>query len=125
MSVFDKKRDGCLGCIHQNKKETQMPCKKCKNAYTSKWEEIPKPTCAGLKKMCEYLEKWLEGEKVKGFQMSLLDIDDCVYVYNGILIGERPAFMNEKVKQVLDKCKIKVEDYDGVGWRVAEVGGAK
>ena len=71
-----------------------------------------------MKRLKEYIEKWLDGQKVRGIQVSLLDIRECVRIYNAIVRKEKPEFINEKVKEILDKCKIKTV-VEGIGWRVA------
>jgi hypothetical protein len=35
-----------------------------------------------------YIEKWLDGQKVRGIQVSLLDIRECVRIYNAIVRNE-------------------------------------
>ena len=71
-----------------------------------------------MKKFKEYIEKWLDGQKVRGIQVSLLDIRECIRVYNAMVRNEKPEFINGKVKEILDKCKIKTV-VEGIGWRVA------
>lgn len=71
-----------------------------------------------MKKLREYLEKWINGEKVRGINISLYDIQECVRIYNAMTQNEKPEFINGKVKEILDKCKIKTVEY-GIGWRVA------
>lgn len=70
-----------------------------------------------MKKFREYLEKWINGEKVRGINISLYDIQECVRIYNAMTQNEKPEFINGKVKEILDKCKIKTVEY-GIGWRV-------
>lgn len=72
-----------------------------------------------MDKFKSYIEKWLDGEKVRGIHVSLYDIHCCIDVYNGIARGEKPIFINGKVKEILDKCNIKTVDYDGIGWKIA------
>ena len=71
-----------------------------------------------MKKFREYLEKWINGEKVRDINVSLYDIQECVRIYNAMTQNEKPEFINGKVKEILDKCKIKTVEY-GIGWRVA------
>ena len=71
-----------------------------------------------MKRFKEYIQKWLNGEKVKGLNVSLLDIQECIEVYNGIARKEKPEFINGKVKEVLDKCNIKTIEH-GIGWKIA------
>lgn len=71
-----------------------------------------------MKKFKGYIEKWLNGEKVKNINVSLYDIDCCIKVYNGIARKEKPEFINGKVKEILDKCNIKTVEH-GIGWKIA------
>lgn len=71
-----------------------------------------------MKKFKDYIEKWLNGEKVKDINVSLYDIDCCIKVYNGIARKEKPEFINGKVKEILDKCNIKTVEH-GIGWKIA------
>ena len=71
-----------------------------------------------MKKFKGYIEKWLNGEKVKDINVSLYDIDCCIKVYNGIARKEEPEFINGKVKEILDKCNIKTVEH-GIGWKIA------
>lgn len=71
-----------------------------------------------MKKFKEYIEKWLNGQKVRGIQVSLLDIRECVRIYNAMVRNEKPEFINCKVKEILDKCKIETV-VEGIGWRIA------
>ena len=71
-----------------------------------------------MKKFRTYLEKWTNGEKVRGINVSLYDVQECVRIYNAIVQKEKPSFINGKVKEILDKCGIKTK-VEGIGWRVA------
>ena len=71
-----------------------------------------------MKKFKGYIEKWLDGQKVRGIQVSLLDIRECVRIYNAMVLNEKPEFINGKVKEILDKCKIETVE-EGIGWRIA------
>lgn len=70
-----------------------------------------------MKKLKGYIEKWLDGQKVRGIQVSLLDIRECVRIYNAMMQSEKPEFINAKVKEILDKCKIETV-VEGIGWRI-------
>lgn len=70
-----------------------------------------------MKRLKEYIEKWLDGQKVRGIQVSLLDIRECVKIYNALVQNEKPEFINGKVKEILDKCKIETV-VEGIGWRI-------
>ena len=71
-----------------------------------------------MKKLKSYLEKWINGEKVRGVNVSLYDIQECVRIYNAMVRKEKPEFINGRVKEILDKCGIKTV-VEGIGWRVA------
>ena len=70
-----------------------------------------------MNKLREYLIKWTAGQKVKGFSVTPYDIEECIRVYNAMVRKEKPEFVNGKVKEILDKCKIKTAK-KGIGWRV-------
>ena len=71
-----------------------------------------------MKKLREYLIKWTDGQKVRGISVTPYDVEECIRVYNAIVRKEKSEFINEKVKEILDKCKIKTV-VEGIGWRVA------
>ena len=70
-----------------------------------------------MKKLRLYLEKWTEGQKIRGINVSLYDIQECVRIYNAMVRKEHPEFINSKVKEILDKCGIKTV-VEGIGWKV-------
>ena len=71
-----------------------------------------------MKKLKSYLMKWMDGQNVRGINVSLYDIQECVRIYNAMVRKEKPEFINGKVKEILDKCNIKTVT-EGIGWRVA------
>ena len=71
-----------------------------------------------MKKLREYLIKWTDGQKVRGISVTPYDVEECIRVYNAIVRNEKPEFINGKVKEILDKCKIKTV-VEGIGWRIA------
>ena len=71
-----------------------------------------------MKKLKSYLMKWMDGQKVRGINVSLYDIQECVRIYNAMVRKENPEFINGKVKEILDKCGIKTV-VEGTGWRIA------
>ena len=71
-----------------------------------------------MKKLKSYLKKWTEGQKVRGINVSLYDVQECVRIYNAMVRKEKPEFINGKIKEILDKCGIKTV-VEGIGWRVA------
>ena len=58
-----------------------------------------------MKKLREYIIKWVDGQKVRGINVSVYDIEECIRVYNAMVRKEKPEFINGKVKEILDKCK--------------------
>ena len=70
-----------------------------------------------MKKLRECIIKWTDGQKVRGINVSVYDIEECIRVYNAIIRKEKPEFINGKVKEILDKCNIKTIT-EGIGWRV-------
>lgn len=70
-----------------------------------------------MKKLRTYIEKWIDGKKVKGINVSLYDIQECIRVYNAIVTKENTEFINGKVKEILDKCNIQTVEC-GIGWKV-------
>ena len=71
-----------------------------------------------MKKLKSYLMKWMDGQKVRGINVLLYDIQECVRIYNAMVRKEKPEFINGKVKEILDKCGIKTV-VEGIGWRIA------
>lgn len=70
-----------------------------------------------MKKLRTYIEKWIDGKKVKGINVSLYDIQECIRVYNAIVTKNKTEFINGKVKEILDKCNIQTVEC-GIGWKV-------
>ena len=71
-----------------------------------------------MKKLREYLIKWTDGQKVRGISVTPYDVEECIRVYNAIVRNEKPEFINGKVKEILDKCKIETV-VEWIGWRIA------
>lgn len=69
-----------------------------------------------MKKLKVILEKLTEGRAVRGLHLSLSDIQELVRIYNSKVRGEEPEFINGRVKDVLDRCKIKTVAC-GIGWK--------
>ena len=70
-----------------------------------------------MNKLRKFIKKWTSLQKVKDINVSLHDIDECIRIYNAISRKEKPEFINGKVKEILDKCKIKTVK-NKIGWRV-------
>ena len=71
-----------------------------------------------MKKLKSFLKKWINGEKVRGISVSLSDITELYRIYSMIILGDKPEFINGKVKNILDKCGIKTVQ-KGIGWKIA------
>ena len=70
-----------------------------------------------MEKLRLYIEKWIDGKRVKGIDVSLYDIHECIRVYNAIVTKNNTEFINGKVKEILDKCNIQTVEH-GIGWKV-------
>ena len=71
-----------------------------------------------MEKLKLYIEKWIDGKKVKGINVTLYEIHECIRIYNAIVKNENDIeFINSKVKEILDKCNIKIIAC-GIGWKV-------
>ena len=97
-------------------REWQIVFENMENIINNKY--IDRLEVVEMKKFRTYLEKWINGEKVRGINVSLYDIQECVRIYNAMVQKEKPSFINGKVKEILDKCNIKTVE-EGIGWRVA------
>lgn len=71
-----------------------------------------------MRELKPYIGKWITFGKVKGIKISLADANECVHICESVMHGERPYFINERVKEILDKSGIKTV-VEGIGWRVA------
>lgn len=71
-----------------------------------------------MEKLREYLIKLTDGQMVRGINVTPYDVKECIRVYNAMVRNEKPEFINGKVKEILDKCKIKTVE-KGIGWSVA------
>lgn len=70
-----------------------------------------------MKKLKNMLIKLTEGQKVRGFNLSLSDIQELIRIYNTKARKERTTFINGNCKAVLDQCSIKTK-VNGIGWEV-------
>ena len=60
----------------------------------------------------QYINKWINGERVKGVNVTLCDIHELIDIYNDV----EHETINNNVVNVLNKCGIKTIPY-GIGWR--------
>lgn len=70
-----------------------------------------------MEKLRVYLEKLFNGEKIKGFNLSPMEIYILRDIYNDVANKESSTFLNSNIKEVLDSCGIKTK-VCGVGWKV-------
>lgn len=69
-----------------------------------------------MKKLRKYLETWLNGGKVRGLNVSLLDITELYDIYCHLTTGEKPTTIIQNVNNILNDCGIKTKS-DGIGWK--------
>lgn len=70
-----------------------------------------------MEKLRAYLEKWIDGKKVKDIKVTPVDIYNLIDIYNDIIKKRKPEFISGNVKNVLDKCGIETVEC-GIGWRI-------
>ena len=68
-----------------------------------------------MKKLKDILLKLTEGQKVRGINLSLVDIEELIRIYNAKVRKEKVEFINRNCKTILDKCNIKTV-VKGIGW---------
>lgn len=71
-----------------------------------------------MEKLHNYIKVWLDGRNVRGIKnVSLIDRYEIMDIYNEIVKGNKPEFINGKCKEILDKCGIGTIER-GIGWKV-------
>ncbi len=69
-----------------------------------------------MQKLRKWLTKWFDGEEVRGISnVSLQTRYELADIYNNILHGNKPEFINGKCKEILDKAGIEPKEF-GIGW---------
>lgn len=71
-----------------------------------------------MKKLREWIEIWVNGGHVIGINITSITFWELVRIYNAIYNKEKPEFIMQDVKNILDRCHIKTIEY-GIGWKVA------
>lgn len=71
-----------------------------------------------MKQLHKYLCIWFDGGSVRGLRVTPCEIYILCDIYNAIIRKEKPEFIQQDIKDVLDKCGIKTVS-SGIGWRVA------
>lgn len=70
-----------------------------------------------IKKIRRIFRKIIRWKKIKGFNLSPMEIYMLRDIYNEILNKECSTFLNSNIKEVLNSCGIKTE-ICGIGYRV-------
>lgn len=71
-----------------------------------------------MKKLREWIERWSNGGHVRGVTITSAVFYELVEIYNAICRGEKPEFIMQDVKNILDRCNIKTVEH-GIGWKIA------
>ena len=76
------------------------------------------PSSSNATLINEEIVEWLSQYPPQHINVTLYDINECIYIYNSILENRNNIeFINGKVKEILDKCNIKTIEY-GTGWKI-------
>ena len=71
-----------------------------------------------MEKLHKYIKVWLDGGNIRNIKnVSLHDRYMIADIYNEIVKGNKPEFINGKCKEILDKCGIETIER-GIGWKV-------
>lgn len=71
-----------------------------------------------MKKLYCWIQKWFNGEEVKGIKNVALDTRyEIAWIYTEIKNNKNPEFINAKCKEILDKAGVKTIEH-GIGWKV-------
>lgn len=71
-----------------------------------------------MEKLHKYIKVWLDGGNIRGIKnVTLYDRYMIADIYNAIVKGYKPEFINAKCKEILDKCGIETIER-GIGWKV-------
>lgn len=71
-----------------------------------------------MEKLHKYIKVWLDGGNIRGIKnVTLYDRYMIADIYNAIVKGCKPEFINGKCKEILDKCGIETVER-GIGWKV-------
>ena len=71
-----------------------------------------------MEKLQKYIKVWLDGGNIRDIKnVTLYDRYMIADIYNAILKGYKPEFINGKCKEILDKCGIETIER-GIGWKV-------
>ena len=71
-----------------------------------------------MKKLDKIVQTLLEGEKVRGLHLSLLDIRELEYISYTLTHNKTATTINSNVKQVMEKCGFTLKT-EGIGWKIS------
>lgn len=69
-----------------------------------------------LKKFKALIENWAEGTQPLSRNLPPVMFYVCIELYNALLGGESPTFIQADVRLVLDKCHIQSREH-GIGFQ--------
>ena len=69
-----------------------------------------------LKKFKERIERWAEGTQPLVRNLPPVMFHVCIELYNALLEGRKPTFLQDEVRLVLDKCHIHSREH-GIGFQ--------
>ena len=71
-----------------------------------------------MEKLHKYIKVLLDGGNIRDIKnVTLYDRYMIADIYNAIVKGYKPEFINGKCKEILDKCGIETIER-GIGWKV-------
>ena len=71
-----------------------------------------------MKKLRKWIDIWVEGGHVRGITITSVVFYELVRIYNAMCRNEKPEFIMQDVKNILDKCNIKTVEC-GIGWKIS------
>lgn len=71
-----------------------------------------------MKKLRKWIDTWVEGGHVRGITITSAVFYELVRIYNAMCRNEKPEFIMQDVKNILDKCNIKTVEC-GIGWKIS------
>ena len=71
-----------------------------------------------MKKLMKWIDTWVEGGHVRGITITSAVFYELVRIYNAMCRNEKPEFIMQDVKNILDKCNIKTVEC-GIGWKIS------
>ena len=69
-----------------------------------------------LKMFKTLIERWAEGTQPLAQDLPPVMFHVCIELYNALLEGRKPTFLQDEVRLVLDKCHIRSREH-GIGFQ--------